>query len=297
MKASKRPPPLQLLPAFEASARLLSFSKAAQELHLTTSAISQQIKQLEELLGQPLFLRLTRRIELTDAGAQFFQVASKTLSIYRQGHAEFVHEFGQPELRLSMTPLIAHEFVLPQVESFQSSHPDVSISIEGSMDVVDFDAIGIDAAIRVGSGKWAGLTAWPVCECEAVLLASPALLAQHPIEGIQDLEQHTLIRRRHEQFGWDDLGALLGQGEVNGKGALLVDSDLAALHAAERGLGVVLSFLPVGTSIEAVWPGNRFTAVLPPVPTPLKAWFVFRTGSSKTELLQDAFTWVRSLLS
>ncbi len=73
MKVSKRPPPLQLLPAFEASARLLRFSKVAQELHLSTSAISQQIKQLESLLGQALFLRLTRRIELTDAGAQFFR--------------------------------------------------------------------------------------------------------------------------------------------------------------------------------------------------------------------------------
>ncbi|MGK8665316.1 LysR family transcriptional regulator [Serratia marcescens] len=83
MTHPKRPPPLQLLPAFEAAARLLSFSKAAQELHLTTSAISQQIRQLETLLGQPLF----RRLELTPAGQMFAATTVETLTVYRRGFA------------------------------------------------------------------------------------------------------------------------------------------------------------------------------------------------------------------
>lgn len=237
MPTAKRPPPLQLLPAFEAAARLLSFSKAAQELHLTTSAISQQIKQLETLLGQPLFRRFTRRVELTEAGQQFATVASRTLAAYRQGHAEFIHLFGKPQFRLGMTPLIAHEFVMPRVEGFQARHPGVVISIESRMEVVDFEAVPIDAAIRVGDGQWAGLTAWPLCECEAVLLAAPSLIEHHPVRSLKDLGNHTLIRRRREQFGWEELAALMAEPEPCGKAELLVDSDLAALHAAERGLG------------------------------------------------------------
>lgn len=91
-----RPPPIQLLPAFEAAARLLSFSKAAEELHITTSAISQQIKQLEAHFGQPLFRRLTRRVELTEPGYQFALVASQTLTTYKQGYADSLHSFRSP---------------------------------------------------------------------------------------------------------------------------------------------------------------------------------------------------------
>ncbi|MBI2733597.1 MAG: LysR family transcriptional regulator, partial [Aquabacterium sp.] len=92
----RRPPPLQLLPAFEAASRLLSFSKAARELHVTTAAISQQIKQLEGHLGLSLFRRLTRRVELTEAGAQFAELVGRMLSSYRQGHADLLHRFTQP---------------------------------------------------------------------------------------------------------------------------------------------------------------------------------------------------------
>ncbi|GLU38077.1 MULTISPECIES: LysR substrate-binding domain-containing protein [Pseudomonas] len=294
MTSMRRPPPLQLLPAFEASARLLSFSKAAQELHLTTSAISQQIKQLENQLGLPLFRRLTRRLELTDAGHQFARVASQTLAIYRQGHAEFAHRFDRPTLRLSMTPLIAHEFLLPHVEVFQARHPGVSLSLEASMELVDFEKEPVDAAIRVGHGQWPGLESWLLCGCEAVLLAVPSLLARHPVNRLEDLEDHTLIRRRHEQFGWESLASLAKVPTVPSKGDLLVDSDLAALHAAERGLGIALGFLPAGTPFSKHWPDTRLVAVLPPLTTPLSAYFVFRPDNGKAELLREAFDWIRS---
>src|SRR2546426_399357 len=152
----QKPPPLQLLPAFEAAARLLSFSKAAQELHVTTAAISQQIKQLEGHLGLSLFRRLTRRVELTDAGQQFAEVVGLVLSNYRQGHADLLHRFTQPVLRMSTSPLVVHEFLLPRMAAFQAAHPGVKIQLEGSMDFADFDKDPIDAAIRVGSGDWPG---------------------------------------------------------------------------------------------------------------------------------------------
>ncbi|MEL0027064.1 MAG: LysR substrate-binding domain-containing protein, partial [Perlucidibaca sp.] len=267
------------------------------ELHLTTSAISQQIRQLESLLGLPLFQRLVRRVELTDAGRQFSEVASQTLTAYRQGYAEFAHRFAKPELRLSMTPLIAHEFMLPRVAELQAQHPEVSISIEASMEVVDFDKVPIDAAIRVGGGHWTGLTSWPLCTCEAVMLAAPSLLARQPVNELTDLGHHVLIRRRHEQFGWSDLARLMHIAEVPGKGELVVDSDLAALHAAERGLGIALSFLPAGMTSPALWPEGSLETVLPPVPTPLNAYFVSRANNAKIDLLKDVFAWIQTQIT
>lgn len=292
-----RLPPLQLLPAFDAAARHLSFSKAARELHLTTSAISQQIKQLEAQLGMPLFRRLTRRVELTEAGHEFALVAAKTLGAYRSGHAAFVQKFARAQLRLSMTPLIANEFVIPRIQDFQSAHPELSLSIESSMDLVDFDQEPIDAAVRVGAGQWPGLESWLLCECVAVALAAPSLLAAQPIRRIDDLVHHTLIRRRQEQFGWADLARLMQMPGVSGRNELLVDSDLAALNAAQRGQGVTLSFLPAGVAPSALWPEDQLRAVMPPFKTSLKAWFVFRPNDAKADLLREVFAWIREQIA
>lgn len=192
----QRPPPLQLLPAFEAASRLLSFSKAAAELHVTTAAVSQQIRQLESYLGLPLFLRLTRRVELTDAGRQFAELVSRMLQQYRQGHADLLHHHTRPVLRLSMTPLVAQELLIPRLAAFQAQHPDVSIRLDARMDFVDFEREPIDAAIRVGKGPWPGLQAQPLCRCVAAIVASPQLLARQPVHSIDDLARHTLIHPR-----------------------------------------------------------------------------------------------------
>lgn len=289
-----RPPPLQLLPAFEASARLLSFSKAALELHVTPAAISQQIRQLEAHLGAPLFRRLTRRVELTEAGQQFAEVASQTLTTYRRGHAALINRMLKPTLRLSMTPQVAHRYVLPRLSEFQTQYPGVSISLDASMGLADFDDEQIDAAIRIGRGQWQGLEAWHVCDCDAMILAMPALVAQRPVLRLEDLRQHTLIHRRKPQFGWEALAQLAGVPEISGTNDLVVDSDLAALHAAEEGLGVVLSIAPAGSAARGASPSGRLVPVLAPFETPLKVYFVFRPDSGKDDLLGATFEWLRS---
>lgn len=288
-----KPPPLQLLPAFEAAARLLSFSKAAQELHVTTAAISQQIKQLEGHLGLSLFRRLTRRVELTDAGQQFAEVVGLVLSNYRQGHADLLHRFTQPVLRMSTSPLVVHEFLLPRMAAFQAAHPGVKIQLEGNMDFADFDKDPIDAAIRVGSGDWPGLEAWPLCDCEAVVLASPSLLAQRPVQHFDDLRHHTLIHPRASHLDWDTVGRFAQVSKLVRQGDLVLDSDLAALQAAKKGLGLAVVVIPANASsdlarLEDVVP------VFPPLRIPNKAFFVFRPHSGKEDLLRSAFTWIRA---
>lgn len=289
-----RPPPLQLLPAFEASARLLSFSKAADELHVTASAISQQIRQLEAHLGVPLFKRLTRRVELTESGQQFAEVAAQTLSTYKRGHAALVGRLLKPSLRLSMTPQVAHRYVLPRLSEFQSRHPGVSISLDASMGLADFEREPIDAAIRIGRGQWQGVEAWHVCDCEALILATPDLVSRRPVHQLEDLRHHTLIHRRKPQFGWEALAQLLGVPKIPSAGDLVVDSDLAAMHAAEEGLGVVLSIAPARAPARGATSSERLVPLLSPFKTPLKVYFVFRPHSGKDELLRSTFEWLRS---
>jgi DNA-binding transcriptional LysR family regulator len=291
----QRPPPLQWLPAFEAAARLLSFSKAALELHVTTAAISQQIRQLESHLGVPLFLRLTRRVALTDAGRDFADVVTQTLQTYRSGHQALLHRHARPVLRLSMTPLVAHELLIPRLAAFQAAHPGVSLNLDARMDLVDFDREGIDAAIRLGSGQWPGLEAQPLCACDAAIVASPALLARLPVRSLDDLRHHTLIHPRHSQIDWDAAAQFLGVPALKRQGDLVLDSDLSALRAAEQGLGIAICVLPASPSVQAslIVPG-RLSWVVPPVRLPQPAYFVWRAQGGKDALVQQAFTWIQA---
>jgi LysR family glycine cleavage system transcriptional activator len=285
---------LQLLPAFEASARLLSFSKAAAEMHLTASAISQQIKQLETHLGLALFRRLTRRIELTEAGLAFASVAQRTLVVYRQGHAEMSQQFARPTLRLSMVPLVAHELVLPALAGFQQAYPGIDLQLETGMALVDFDQHPVDAAIRFGLGAWAGLEALPLCDTQGTVVAAPDLARRLPVNSPQDLRHHTLIHSRGTQGDWDTAAASLGLARMPRKGDLVLDTDLAALRAAEQGLGVALGILPlISPWIEA----GRLLALASPTDLPMKLYFVFRQSESEARRAQlmQLHRWLLSL--
>jgi LysR family glycine cleavage system transcriptional activator len=291
----QRPPPLQLLPAFEAASRLLSFSKAAAELHVTTAAISQQIRQLEGHLGLPLFLRLTRRVELTDAGRQFAEVVTRMLHLYRQGHADLLHHHTRPVLRLSTTPLVAQELLIPRLAAFQAQHPGVSLRLDARMDFVDFEREPIDAAIRVGKGPWPGLQAQHLCRCTAAIVAAPELLARHPVRHIDDLAVHTLIHPREAPLDWHAAARFLGRDELPRRSDLVLDSDLSALKAAEQGLGLALCLLPASPRVQArLIPPDKLVCVLPPVPLPDPAWFVSRLHSGKEALLAEVFAWIRA---
>lgn len=290
----QRPPALQLLPAFEASARLLSFSKAAAEMHLTASAISQQIKLLEEQLGVALFRRLTRRIELTEAGHAFATVAQRTLATYRQGHAQMLKRFSRTALRLSMVPLVAHELVLPALSRFQQAHPDIDIQLETGMALVDFDQQPVDAAVRFGIGPWPGLEALLLSACQGTAVAAPELVARLPVSNASDLRRHTLIHARGTQVDWDAAAASVGLAHIPRKGDLVLDTDLAALRAAEQGLGVALAILPL---IKPWLAAGRLQALMPPNELPMKLYFVFRQNESEARRAQLmlVYRWLRAL--
>lgn len=291
---TRRPPPLQLLPAFEAAARLLSFSKAAAELHVTASAVSQQVKQLEEHLGLTLFRRLTRRIELTDAGADFARVAARLMAGWRTGHDELLRRHGRPVLRISAFPMAAHELLLPALAGFQQAHPGTDLQLDSSMELLNFDLAPVDAAVRVGLGPWPGVEALPLADCAGTLVTSPELARRLPVTTPADLRDHVLIHQRLSQVDWDAAAAYVGLERIPRKGELLLDSDLAAQRAAEQGLGVAIGLLPM---VNRWLAAGRLVALIPPVPLPHKIWFVMRPADPRREQLLTVYRWLQGLFA
>ncbi|MFT3857668.1 MAG: LysR substrate-binding domain-containing protein [Aquabacterium sp.] len=292
-------PPLQLLPVFEATARLGSMSRAAQELNLTPSAVSQQIKQLESVMEVQLFHRLTRRIELTEAGQQFFDVATRTLRAYRQGHADMLGRFSRPVLRISCMPSVAHQLVLPGLASFQEAFPGIDLRLDSRMEVVDFDVERIDAAVRTGPGNWPGLVGLPLAPCHGTLVASPQLLKRQPIETLADLRHHVLIHPRitsGDQDDWDLAAGVMNVPRIQRKGDLMLDSDLAGLQAAEQGLGVTIGFTP---GINGWLQAGRLMALVDPIPMAVSHYFVYRESAQRDPVqlqrLQAVYAWIKGL--
>lgn len=288
-----RQPPLQLLPPFEAAARLGSFKRAAEELHVTSSAVSQQVRALEEWLDTALFVRLTRRIELTPAGSQFYDIVSRVLREYGQQFALFRARLARPVLRVSMIPFIAHELVLPKLQDFQCLHPDIDLRIETSMNLVDFTEEPIDAAVRFGEGPWAGLASFPLCATHATLVAAPTLLHERPIQGITDIQQHTLINSRRDRDDWQQVAQRLGLAALQRKNALILDDYFSAMQAAAQGLGLAIAILPITNN----WiRERRLVQVFPmQLPTEQSYQFVCRRGQTENPAIRALYQWIKTL--
>ena len=123
---------LSYLPAFQLVARYLSIKRAAQELHLTPSAVSQQIHALEKALGIPLFRRMTRALALTPAGERFAGLVSDTLEPYQRGTEQILRQYARRELRLTTDPFVAHEILIPALHTFSPAERAVVLRIEAA---------------------------------------------------------------------------------------------------------------------------------------------------------------------
>ncbi|MEY4511393.1 MAG: hypothetical protein RLZZ450_3515 [Pseudomonadota bacterium] len=239
-------PPIQLLIAFEAAARLGSFKAAAVELHLTPSAVSQQLRALEEHLSQSLFHRLPRAVELTEAGRFYFDVAREVLGLFRKGTARLHERYGRRTLRVSTDPAVAYEVLIPALADFQVLHPDIDLRIEASSALIDPRVDLIDAAVRFGRGQpWPGLASEQVAAMTSTLVASPLLLKKTPIKQLRDLTDHTLLDISGAPDHW---GVIAAQAGFRIGRRQSFDSYLATLQAAAHGMGVAVGLFPLSSA-------------------------------------------------
>lgn len=240
---SLRAPSLHLLKIFEAAARHLSFKQAAEELHLTPSAVSHQVKALEQQLGFALFLRLNRRIELTAGGQAYFDVVANAFRKLNKGTSDVLNRFTQKRLKISLMPSMARHFVIPRLPSIRQLLPSVELVIDTTAEIVDFQHSDVDLAIRYGSGQWPNLQVEKVCNVNASPLCSPSFQQKYQLNSVADLARAPLISYSFMTDTW------LRFAEAVQLNALSVDSGLTfnnydiAIQAAEQGMGVAMGLL------------------------------------------------------
>ena len=167
----RRLPPLSALRAFEAAARNGSFKRAADELAVTPTAISHQIRSLEEHTGLTLFERKVRKVVLSEAGEQLYPVLRKGFDAFEAVLRQLSQPTGRTRVTISATSAFTARWLLPRVAGFRELYPDIDLRLQASDEVVDLDACGVDIAIRYGRGPYPGLVAKPMFADEFAPLA------------------------------------------------------------------------------------------------------------------------------
>ena len=186
------PASLDLLRGFEAAARLLSFTSAAAELHLTQSAVSRQVQQLEEQLGVKLFERRTRALILTEAGERYYREVSKALALVRDATSA-VRAKTEPIVRVTTTASFASLWLVPRLAQFQTDHGEIAVHVVADNTVRDLEHHGLDVAIRYCSQDAVGADAICLFGEQVAPVASPALLKGKRIRTPEDLLQLPLL--------------------------------------------------------------------------------------------------------
>lgn len=178
-----RLPPLTALRAFVATARHLSFTRAADELHVTSAAIGQQIRLLEDHLGQPLFYRVRGQLELTDAGRELTPGLTEAFDGVVQSLARLADSDSRAPIRVSVAPSFAAKWLIPRLDAMRSAIPGLEIQLDSSTQLADLEDDGVDCVIRYGLGSYTGLVTDRLFG-EAVLpVCSPAFALQHGLYG------------------------------------------------------------------------------------------------------------------
>jgi LysR family glycine cleavage system transcriptional activator len=235
-------PSLNGLRAFEAAARHMSFSHAAAELNVTPTAISHQIRRLEEQIGISLFIRRNRALLLTRDAQDYLPFIRSAFDDLRQATARLRRSGHEGLLTVSTTASLATKWLVARVAAFQEANPGIEIRITTSAHLVDFRREEVDMAVRYGRGHWPGLQAhWLMAE-HLFPVCSPALLHDtKPLGRPEDLAHHTLLHTMVSREDWQLWLTAAGLPlSIATRRGLTFDQGFMAVQAAMEGLGVAL---------------------------------------------------------
>ena len=239
-------PPLNSLRAFESAGRLLSFSKAADELNVTTGAISQQIRGLEEFLAIKLFKRRNRSIVLTDPGQVFLPLLSEGFaSISVAVDTVRKSECDEP-LTITAPPSFVAKWLIPRLAKFQNLYPEIEVRIDASSQLVDFVRDDIDVGIRFGDGKYPELESIYLFSFDLIPVCSPKLLTEgRGLRDLSDIRHHTLLHDddRNIDPSWPDWAMWLasaGVDDVDANRGMRFNQGEMLIGAALEGQGIAL---------------------------------------------------------
>jgi LysR family glycine cleavage system transcriptional activator len=238
----RRLPPLNALRTFEAVGRHLSFVRAAEELHVTASAVSHQVRGLEESLGVVLLRRMTRRVALTRAGRDYLPALTRALDEMDDATRRLEHRRAETVVNLSASPTFASEWLIPRLLGFQERFPETDVRLVTALGPPDFDASDVDFAICFGTGHWPGLRVHQLTREELIVVCSPALRAgPPPLRRPQDLRGRTLVHVLPRAGQWASWLAAASVTGIDTERGSTFHTTTLALEAAESGLGIAIA--------------------------------------------------------
>jgi LysR family glycine cleavage system transcriptional activator len=290
-------PPLDLLVGFEAAARHLSFTKAGEELFLTQSAVSRQIKDLEDDLGVALFQRRHRALALTEAGQQFYAAAAQVLTTMRSATERLQAQAGKRRpLSVTTTHSFAALWLIPRLAGFTKTRPGVDVRITAETRVQDLDRDGLDIAIRHGPASLAGPNAVRLFGEKVFPVCSPKLLKKTPLKVPGDLRNHVLLHYddpdvRHPWLHWKSWLEVERIADLRPAGTLTFSGYEQIIPAAIAGHGVALGRSPL---VKDLIGAGELVAPFRSHADPARAYFAIlsRSATSRPEV-GEFVAWLR----
>lgn len=208
---------------------------------MTPSAVSHQIKSLEEFLEVKLFIRGTRKIDLTSAGRDYARRIAKSLRMIEKATDRVAAAHGSGELNLAVAPTFLTRWLLPRISRFYEAHPNVELELTASTGLIDFAHTETDMAVYFGDGRWDGVECEFLKQSALIPVCKPDLVKKSPIESPEDISGHTLlhvIKRPDEWPAWFEAAGVEYREKRKG---MYLSSGLLTVQAAARGLGIALA--------------------------------------------------------
>jgi LysR family glycine cleavage system transcriptional activator len=285
---SRTLPPLETFRFFEAAARHLNFTRAAEEMHVTHGAVSQRIKRLEEHLGRPLFRRSGRRMLLTDEGRRLLERVRTAIGEIAEG-VEAIRSGNRDRiLTISVVPCFAAYWLLPRLAQFNERHAEIEVNIRATLSLTDFTRDGVDMAVRFGPGAWPGLISIKLYDEDLVPVCRPGFRGGRLPRAPGDLLKMPLLHDERQPWSmWFKAVGLdyrdAGQGPRYGDQTLL-------LQAAIGGLGVALARASL---VQAELESGRLVQLFSQsVRTRYSYFIVYPPGSETAEKIQVFQEWL-----
>jgi LysR family glycine cleavage system transcriptional activator len=242
----RRLPPLNALRAFEAAARHMNFSRAADELSVTPGAVSQQIQNLEDYIGAPLFKRTPKGLLLTDSAQTALPALREAFDRLAEAASLLTAAEEGRRLTVSVAPSFAAKWLVPRLGRFEAAHPEIDVWLSAGLELTDFASGEIDLAIRYGGGRYPGLEVARLLGETVSPVASPRLLAETPLEELSDLANHVLLHDGSPDADdscpdWAMWLAARGVRGVDGARGPRFNQSSLVIEAAVNGRGVALA--------------------------------------------------------
>jgi LysR family glycine cleavage system transcriptional activator len=283
--------PLRAIAVFDVVARCCSLTKAAAELYVTPSAVSQQIHALELHLGTTLLKKAGRGVVLTEAGERYFEMIAEDVQRITEATQRIRGFRSRAALTVRTTPTLGSKWLLPRLQRFLDANPDVELRLNATTEPTDFSREDVDVEIRHGEGQWPGVFVEGLAEETYMPVCAPSYAQANSMEAVE-LQQHRLIHSVKAQLQWAQWFTSAGVTPSAEWSRLLFDRSHMAIDAATDGLGVALE------SNLMMWRELRHGSLVCPVRNPPRftlttQWVVCPFDHLRKAKVQLFLEWLR----